>query len=577
MKKILPIIIVILLIVGIGGGIAWNMLASRYKPTEEFMDYAAQLGLGENEYAITLNHELLSEERAVDIDGRVYLSMDLVTGNINSRFYWDSNEQLFLFSTPTELLMITPDTEKYTVRTWDGSSDADEGYVIVRTYNDRYYVAAEYVTSHSKMEYAEYTDPNRVVIETKWSDEQIVKADENAAIRYKGGIKSEVLRNASSDEQLVLIEAYDDWSNVATEDGYIGWVENKYLSDAQTVTPEEPAFEEPEYSSIHKDYKINMGWHQVMSQTANSSLSEVLASTSGINTLSPTWFSFADTDGTVASIATQDYVETCHNQGIEVWALFSNEFPADDGEKYFNTDKTDEVLSYTSKRTSVINQIINYVTGYGIDGINIDFESISQEGADDYIQFIRELSIACRANHIVLSIDNYVPKYTYYYNRREQGIVADYVVIMGYDETTGGSDTPGPVASLGFVKEGIEDTLAVVDKSKVINGIPFYSRVWSTNTAGEVVNSFACGMKEALGYLTDHGVTPQFIDDVGLNYGSYTSDIDGNFYEIWLQDATAVTEEMKLIQQYDLAGAAAWKIGFESGSEIWNIIESYLQ
>ena len=579
MKKVLPIIIVILLIIGVGGGVVWNILASRYKPTEDFMDYASALGLGDDEYVITLNHELVQEDRAVNIDGRVYLSMDLVTDSLNTRFYWDENEQLFLFTTPTELILISPDVQSYTVRTWDGSSDGDEGYMIVRTYNDRKYVAAEYVTAHTQIEYAEYTDPNRVVIETKWTNEQVVRADENAAIRYKGGIKSEVLRNASADEQMILLEAFDDWSNVATEDGYIGWVENKYLSDPQTVTMEAPDFDEPEYTSIHKDYKINMGWHQVMSETANSTLANVLASTSGINTLSPTWFSFADTDGAVKSIATQDYVDSCHAQGIEVWALFSNEFPADDGQKYFNTAKTDEVLSYTSKRTYVISQIIDYVTGYNIDGINIDFEGISQEGADDYIQFIRELSIACRANHIVLSIDNYVPKYTYYYNRREQGIVADYVVIMGYDETTAGSDTPGPVASLGFVKEGIEDTLAVVDKSKVINGIPFYSRVWASNEAGEVITSesMACGMSEALGYLTNHGVTPQFIDDVGLNYGSYTSDINGYFYEIWLQDATAVTEEMKLIREYDLAGVAEWKIGFESGREIWDIIESYLQ
>lgn len=131
----------------------------------------------------------------------------------------------------------------------------------------------------------------------------------------------------------------------------------------------------------------------------------------------------------------KDYVDTCHAKDIEVWALFSNEFPSDDGTRYFDSEKTDQVLAYTSKREKVISEVISYVTKYGIDGINIDFELISQEGADDYIEFIRELSIACRANNIILSVDNYVPEYTYYYNRREQGIVADYVVIMGYVDT----------------------------------------------------------------------------------------------------------------------------------------------
>ena len=154
--------------------------------------------------------------------------------------------------------------------------------------------------------------------------------------------------------------------------------------------------------------------------------------------------------------------------------------------------------------------------------------------------------------------------------------MADYVVIMGYDETPAGSDTPGPVASLNFVRKGITDTLNVVDKSKVINAIPFYTRVWCTTADGNV-SSFACGMTEALGDLTDHNVIPQFVEDMGLNYGSYTSEKDGNFYEIWLQDATAVEEEMKMIKEFDLAGVAEWKIGFESGSEIWDTIQSYLQ
>ncbi len=575
MKKVLPIIIVILLIIGVGGGVAWSIFADKYKPTEDFMDYAAELGLAEDESTVTLNNELL-ESRAVNIDGRIYLGMDLVTGSINTRFYWNANEQLFLYSTPTELIMIQPDVQTYTVRTWDGSSEGDEGYNIVCTRDGSYYVAAEYVKQHTQMNYAEYTDPNRVVIETKWAEEQTVTVKDEAPVRYKGGIKSEVLRNASEGEQMVLVEAFDDWSNVVTDDGYVGWVENRYLSDAQSVTPETPAFEAPEYTSIQKDYKINLGWHQVMSETANSTLGDVLNSTTGINTLSPTWFYFKDTDGTVGSIATQDYVDTCHANGIEVWALFANQFPGSDGDRYFNGEETDEVLGFTSKRTSVIQQMMDYVKQYDIDGINIDFESISQDGADDYIQFIRELSIACRYNGIVLSVDNYVPKYTYYYNRREQGIVADYVIIMGYDETTRGSDTPGPVASLSFVREGIADTLAVVDKSKVINGIPLYNRVWQTSGDG-TVSCFDDSMNAALGYLTNHGVTPQFLEDVGLNYGSYTSDIDGNFYEIWLQDATSVTEEMKLIQEYDLAGVASWKIGMESGREIWEIIDSYLQ
>ena len=197
MKRVLPIIIVILLIIGVGGGVVWSILAGRYKPTEEVIDYAAEMGLSENEYAITLNQEVLKEDRAVAIDGRVYLSMALVTETINSRFYWDDNEKLLLFTTPTEVMMITPDQQEYTVKTWNGSSDADEGYMIVRTYNDSYYVAADYVKAHTQMDYAEYTEPNRVVMATKWAEQQIVTLKKDTAVRYKGRCQEEVLRQAN--------------------------------------------------------------------------------------------------------------------------------------------------------------------------------------------------------------------------------------------------------------------------------------------------------------------------------------------------------------------------------------------
>ncbi len=575
MKKTLPVVIVVVLIVIFGGIVGYNFYSLRYEPVDDYLDYAEQMGLEDNEYTITLNNELLSS-RAEEADGRIYLGMELVRNSVNTRFYWDENEKLLLYTTPTQTFMFSPDEEIYTVRTWDGETEGNEGYAVIRNIDGGYYIAADYVTANTCMEYAVYTDPGRVMMITEWGEEDIVTVNKDGAgIRYRGGVKSELLRTASLGEKLTVLDVYDNWTNVSTQDGYIGWISNDDISDVMTVTTSAPDFDGPEYTRIEKDYKISMGWHQVMNMTANSTVSEVLASAAGMNTISPTWFWFEDTDGTVNSIASHDYVQTCHNAGVEVWALFSNEFSDDGDTRVFDSDKTDKVLGYTSKRADVIGQIMDYVSDYEIDGINIDFENISTDGADDYVEFIRELSIACRANGIVLSVDNYVPKYTQYYNRTEQGIVADYIVIMGYDETTEGSETAGPVASIGFVEEGITDTLALVDASKVINGIPFYTRVWSTDSNGNI-SSFSCGMTEAAGYLSNHDVTPELLSEEGLYYGSYTSGINGNLYEIWLQDDYAVAREMALVREYDLAGAAAWKLGLESGQDIWDIITEYL-
>ncbi len=577
MKKVVPVLIVLIAIIAVGGWIFWESLGSKYMPTSDNMDYAAEIGLGEGEYAITLNDELLAEDRGLEIDGNVYLSTDLVTKSLNSRFYWNADEQQMIYTTPTEMMIYKPDQKAYTVNSWDGEREDETDVPVVSQKDGKAYILGDFVKERTQMDYAVYNEPNRLAIRTRWGEVECVSIAKDTPLRYRGGIKSEVLRTAAEGETMVMLDSYEDWTNVSTADGYIGWVATADLEGnavAQTLTaPEAP---EENYTNIQKDYKIDMAWHQVMSEAANAGVASLLTTLPGVNTMSPTWYWLDDEEGTVRSIATQDYVDACHAADVEVWALFSNEFTAADGERIFDGAKTDTVLGSTEKRQSVIRQVIENVKQFGIDGINIDFEYISEAGADDYIEFIRELSIGCRAEGIVLSIDNYVPKYTSYYNRREQGIVADYVVIMGYDETTAGASAPGPVASIGFVREGITDTLAVVGKEKVINGLPLYTRVWSTAGDG-TVSSFACGMDEAAGYLTNHGVTPQMREDVGLNYGSYTSDVDGNFYEIWLQDADAVTSEMELVRDYDLAGAAAWKIGFENSTQIWEIIRDHLQ
>ena len=577
MKRVVPVLIVIILIFAVGGFFAWEMIGKKYQPEVETLDYKTELGLGENEYSITFNRELLTDEHAQNVDGRIYLRVGFVTQRINSRFYYDDEEELFLYTTPTEILTFTPDVQSYTIKSWDDSTEADEGYLVVRRIDGVPYVDASYVQEKTKMEYAAYTDPGRIVINTKWGEENVVKIKEDTPLRYRGGIKSEILRTAVKGEKMVMIDdSYEDWICVASDDGYIGWVSRKAAGNTTLTELQPPEFAEQEYPSIHRDFKINMLWHQVMTEVANEYVGDVIKASPGINVLSPTWFWFNNTDGEVVSIAGTGYVEACHAAGIEVWALFSNEFPEEDEVRYFDTEKTTMVLSATSRRSRIISQVIQYVLDNGIDGINIDFELIAEDAADDYIEFIRELSIPCRYYGIVLSVDNYVPAYTYYYNRREQGIVADYVVIMGYDETPGSSETPGPVASSAFVRQGITDTLELVDKSKVINGIPFYTRVWSTTPDGKV-SSFACGMEEAAGYLENHKVTPVLDESSGLNYGSYTSTIDGNLYEIWLQDADAVNDEMSMILEYDLAGVAEWKSGFESGTEIWKIISAGLK
>lgn len=322
-----------------------------------------------------------------------------------------------------------------------------------------------------------------------------------------------------------------------------------------------------------------MAWHQVTNSAANAAISSVLASTKGVNVISPTWFYLNDNDGNLANLASIDYVNYCHSQGVEVWALVSN---------LENSDADSaKVLTHTSKRQNLVNQIVSMAIQYNLDGINLDFESLNRDDVgDSYIEFVRELSIKCANNGIVLSVDNYVPSsYTSFYNRAEQANFADYVVIMGYDEHYAGSKEEGSVASLSWVKQGVADTLAEVPADQVILGMPFYTRVWaltpqsssdnqdeSADTDYEV-SSQIYGMRAADTLLASNNATKTWLEDCGQNYSEFKNgDV---IYKVWLEDSSSAEQRLKLIDENNLAGASFWKLGFETNS-IWDTIIKYI-
>lgn len=207
-----------------------------------------------------------------------------------------------------------------------------------------------------------------------------------------------------------------------------------------------------------------------------------------------------------------------------------------------------------------------------MDGINVDFETLSEDAGPHFLEFLRELSIECHKNNLVLSVDNPVPEdFTSHYDRREQGLVVDYVVIMGYDEHYVGSDA-GSVASLPWVEQGVEDTLKEVPAQRTVLAVPFYTRLWKTT--GGAVTSEAIGMSETQRILTENQVEPVWDGSVGQNYAEFEK--DNTTYQIWIEDAQSLAEKVKLIPKYDLAGVAQWRLGFES-SDIWSTISENLK
>lgn len=560
-RRISPVLLVLILIVLVAAAGIGTALIRRYMPSGEKMDGSEYFSLNDSsEAALVVNREL-KEEKAKIIDGRYYIENTVVGEYINGRFYWDEKNQVMLYTLPTEMFQISPDTMEY--QTSQGVQSTD--YVILRREGDSCYLDLEFIQQYTDMEYQTYDDPARLVIRTEWNEETMVTALKDSQIRQKGGIKSIIVDEIAEGEQLYLLDQMDNWSQVATEDGYTGYIRNEDISEPEQVMFSHESTQ-PEYTSIQKDYKINLAWHQMTTADGNATLAEMVAGSQGINTISPTWFSIADNSGNITSLASADYVNQAHSMGMEVWALIDN----------FSTEvDTLAVLSDTQARANIINQLMAQADAVGLDGINVDFESITEEQGPHYVQFIREISIACRNRGLVLSIDNPVPMpYSTHYNRREQGIVADYVINMGYDEHHSGDTEAGSVASLGFVRQSIEDTLQEVPAEKVINAIPFYTRLWKEPYGGGNLTSEVLGMDGASSFISENGMDVYWDSEAGQNVAML--DGEDGLYSIWVEDEQSIEEKMKLVQEYQLAGVAAWKLGFERDS-VWPIIAQYLQ
>ena len=558
-NQLVPILVAMLLIILVAvAGIVTGFI-KKYTPSDVRMELADYYHTGEGEAALILQ-DTISEAKGKIVDGRAYLPYSVIANELGGRFYWDKESEKMLYTTATDTLEIKPEDTAYTI----AGQTKQQDYILVKEIGEEFYIALDFVEQYMPIQGEVYDKPDRIVVSYKWGDINTVSVSKDTEVRYQGGIKSPILSDVKKGDTLILLEEMENWSRVMTADGIDGYVEKKNLEKPQTTELSYTGEYKEDYSSLTRGHKINLAWHQVTSEAANAALGETIQNMAGVNVISPTWFSVTANEGTISSLASADYVNEAHSRGMEVWGLIDN----------FNPDvSTLETLSSRNSREHIIQKLLEEAQRVALDGTNVDFEALTEEEAPHFIQFVRELSVVCRANNLVLSVDNPVPQFTGFYNRKEQGIVADYVIIMGYDEHTTGSEEAGSVASLPFVKEGIEKTLQEVPKEKVINGIPFYTRLWTESNNG-TLSSEVMTMDAASQYIQENGIEVYWEKETAQNYGELLT--DNGTQKIWLEDEQSIEEKMKLISQYELAGVASWKLGFER-ADVWNVISQYLQ
>ncbi|MCI8515309.1 MAG: glycoside hydrolase [Hungatella sp.] len=540
---------ILLLVLGAGAVVGVTIL-QRYIPSKEPADLDMVLGVSGEETALFFNGKL-QEDVGLTRDGQIYLPVKWVNSRINEKFYWDEVEKLLVYT--------LPDTIVYADRRTKGST----GLPLILAEKSGIYLSVGLITNYTAVEvygFVEGEDHKRVYIDDRWEPIQTGVSAKRTPVRVGEDIKSPILTYVEKEGNFQILDQSEEWARVLTEDGFIGYLKNKRI--ARTQTEENPCtMELPEYTSISLDEKVCLAWHQVTHEDANGAMEELIANTEGVNVIAPTWFALTDNRGNYHSYADRDYVDKAHEMGMQVWAVLDNFNMGD--------NVNSEILfSQTSVRKRLIAGLMEDVKQYGLDGINLDIEGIKPEAGPHYVQFIRELSVSCRKEGVILSVDNYVPAgYNSFYNRAEQGRVADYVIVMGYDEHYAGGEA-GSVASYSYVQEGIQNTIEEVPHEKVINAVPFYTRVWTIKD--DKTTSSALGIAGAQKWIEENGVELFWQEDMGQYYGELST--EEGLKQIWMEEERSLGLKMDLIEKYQLAGVGCWKLGFESAS-IWDVVK----
>ena len=563
MKKLIPVIIAIVLIVIIGAFTAGTIVFDKYSYSKERADMQEYFKVSGDKLAIFLQDERV-EETAVLKDGICYFDVNTVHKYMNDAFYVDKNEGLLLYALPTEVVRVVLG-EAAIER---GGTKEQTAYIPAYAEGDKVYLAADFVKQYTNFSYEVFE--MRVQVYTQWGEKRVAVVKKDTEVRLKGGIKSPILRDIAADEQVEVLEKMETWSKVKTADAIIGYVENKCLS-VEMIEQETPVtdYVEPEYTTHQLEGKVCLGWHSIGGVGGNDTLWEMTANAKSMNVIAPTWFSLNNNEGGYQSFGTPDYVENAHNMGLKVWGVLDD----------FNYNNVNDagidvyaVLSSTTNRTRLIEGVVAESVRLGLDGINLDFERVTKDCSEQYAQFIRELSIQCRLKGLTFSVDNYVPfSFNEYLRRDVQGKFADYVIIMGYDEHWHGSGDPGSVASIGYVSNGIDKTLEQVPKEKVVNALPFYSILWKID--GAKVTDEYLTLVNTQDFLDRVGQQGTWDEETGQLFAEWES--GSSKYQIWVENEDSIMTKLNVMRAKDIAGVAVWRLGYGNAA-VWEMISAYV-
>ena len=407
-------------------------------------------------------------------------------------------------------------------------------------------------------------DTNTIIIDSLDRKQEVANTTKETKLKYKPQTLSGTLEKIEANEQVVYIEETNNWVEVRAKDGTIGYIKKEDLGNIEV------AREAKEY--IEKvEGKVNLVWDYYSEYVdAPDRTGENM---DGVNVVSPSFFSLTrGSNGEIYDNAEDtgtEYIEWAHNNNYQVWAMFSNNSLK---------DTTSQILNDYEKRETMIENIMDLVEEYNLDGVNVDFENMNESDKDVYSRFLIELAPRLKKIGKTLSVDVTAPDgsetWSLCFDRNTIANVADYIVFMAYDQYGTSSNEAGTTAGYNWVEANIKKFLGQedVDPEKIILGIPLYMRLWEEEEDGtakpEVVN-----MRNMFDVLPENQVAT-WDEELKQYYVEYEE--DGKKYKMWIENEKSVGEKINLANQYNLAGIAFWEKDRETNDEFWTFVKEQL-
>lgn len=480
----------------------------------------------------------------------IYLPLTFLREFVDEAIIFDKHSQSIIIATKNKVVQMPSESSSYQV---NGKSMKMEYSAVKQIEGDRY-LAIEPLLALYPITYSILSETGAVwvkkngdtiaagKVQEKDIDEELLR------LRTKASLGSPYTASVSPKESVFIEQEKGDYYFIRKEDGRAGYLKKQYIKKGESKEIA-ISLEETENTVPKMEGPIQLTWEAVYTKNPNTSSIPKMA---GVNVISPTWFELADGKGTIKNLGSKDYANWARTQGYQIWGLFSNAF---------DPVLTHEAFSSFETRQNMIRQLIHFSQIYKLNGINLDIENVNPEDGPFITQFVREATPFFHEAGLVVSMDitfiSSSGNWSAFYERDKLSGIADYMVVMAYDEHWGSSQIAGSVASLPWVEENLKLLLKVVPNDKLILGVPLYTRLWEQQSNGDV-SSKALSMSKVKEWLSQNKITPVYDPVSGQNYAEYYSKKEKITYKVWLEDEISLTKRAELAKKYNLAGVASW-------------------